>query len=77
MKIVVFDDKFSIGHFILGLLFPLFPSTFIVFFFFEFVEHLYKNRQGKVRESSAAFAGDITEFLLGVAFAFMTLRVLI
>lgn len=62
-EVVLFDDWFSIGHFILGFL-TFFSSKFAwIFIFYELIEFLYKKE-----EKAKNFVGDLIEFFLGIAF---------
>lgn len=61
MWIDVFDDKLSIFHFVLGILAYFYPVFFIVFLFYELIEHLYIGRRDH-------FFGDLTELIYGFAF---------
>ena len=62
MQINVFDDKKSLGHTAAGAISLFFPIMFIIFIFYEIIEHLYK--AGK--EEHANFLGDIVEYLFGL-----------
>jgi len=62
MKLEVFDDKNSFVHFACGALSYFWLFIFIVFIFYEIVEHIYKHNQ----EKEANFLGDIVEFLFGL-----------
>lgn len=61
MKIEVFDDKNSFVHLVCGVLSYFFIPFFVVFIFYEIIEHIYKYK----KEKEANFLGDITEFLFG------------
>jgi len=73
MKIEIFDDKFSIGHFVLGALTPLYPKVFLIFLFYEMIEFIYKHKFKKKREKVANFLGDLTEYFWGNSFIFLFL----
>lgn len=62
MKVEVFDDKHSFVHLICGIFSYYYLFVFIIFIFYEIIEHMYK--QGK--EKKANFLGDIVEFLFGL-----------
>ena len=62
MKLEVFDDKSSLVHFFCGILSYFCIFVFIIFIFYEIIEHIYK--AGK--EKPANFLGDIVEFLFGL-----------
>jgi len=62
MKIEIFDDKSSFIHLACGILSYFFPVVFVIFIFYEIVEHIYK--AGKEKEAN--FLGDIVEFLFGL-----------
>lgn len=62
MKLEVFDDKSSFIHLICGVLSYFWLFVFIIFIFYEIIEHIYK--AGK--EKPANFLGDIVEFLFGL-----------
>jgi len=67
MEIEVFDDLFSLGHLIFGVLTVIFPIFFLLFFVYELLEFIYK--YPRKREGVRDFIGDLFEFLVGVAFA--------
>ena len=75
MKVEIFDDWFSIGHFLLGGFAVLTPAAFIFYLFYQFLEFCWKRprREEKVEN----FLGDLCEFFLGLAFTTLTLRTLI
>lgn len=52
MKLEVFDDKKSLGHTIAGVMSFFLPVVFIVFIFYEIVEHIYK--AGKEKPANLA-----------------------
>jgi len=72
MLLEVFDDKSSIVHLICGILSYFWLSVFVIFIFYEIVEHIYKHRQ----EKEANFLGDIVEFLFGLGAITLTLKAL-
>jgi len=74
MDIAVFDDFWSLGHFVIGLLTAIFPVAFILFFAYELLEFIYKFPRKE--ENIKNFVGDLFEFLIGVAFAKMFLAFL-
>lgn len=65
--IYAFDDKKSFIHTIAGGLTVFFPPFFIIFIFYEIIEHIYKH--GK--EETANFLGDIIEFLFGLGAVYL------
>ena len=75
MLVDIFDDLFSIGHFIAGLAAYWIPWLSIGFFCYEFIEHCLVNRRWRKRysakfkgiEPQRNFLGDLMEFLIGVA----------
>ena len=69
MKVEVYDDKFSVGHFILGILTFKFPYLFIIFFFYELIEFAYK--YGRKEEKPEHFIGDCMEYFTGIACMFL------
>jgi len=56
----VFDDWYSIGHAIAGVLVPLFWPLAIIFFAYELIEFCFKRKEKK-----ADYVGDILEFSFG------------
>lgn len=62
MNIEIFDDKSSFVHFACGVLSYFWLFIFIIFIFYEIIEHIYKAEQ----EKEANFFGDIVEFLIGL-----------
>jgi len=62
MKLEVFDDKLSLLHLLAGALSYFIPVIFILFIFYEIIEHVYKHKQ----EKEVNFLGDIVEFLFGL-----------
>ncbi|MEM2726654.1 MAG: hypothetical protein QXV61_00145 [Archaeoglobaceae archaeon] len=62
MKIEVFDDwKGTVFHIMLGGFTVYLKELFLIFFAYEFVEHIYL--RGK--EEDANFLGDVFEFSFG------------
>ncbi len=60
----VYDDtKGTVFHTIFGCISYFHPKLFILFFFYEFIEHLYLNH----KEKEANFLGDVVEFLIAFA----------
>ena len=72
MKLEVFDDKKSLGHTIAGAISFFLPVVFIIFIFYEIVEHIYK--AGK--EKPANFLGDVVEYLFGLGATTLFVRIL-
>jgi hypothetical protein len=68
MRVEVFDDKFSLIHFLLGLIIALAGNRtialmcFVIYVIFEIVEHLYKYPI----EAHIRFFGDLVEFMFGI-----------
>ena len=65
--IYAFDDKKSFVHTIAGGVTVFFPPFFIIFIFYEIIEHIYKH--GK--EETANFLGDIIEYLFGLGAVYL------
>lgn len=69
MRVEVFDDKFSIGHFLLGLVAGVLSHftpqlvllAFLTFLGYELVEFIVKYP----REKAQFFIGDLLEYTLG------------
>ena len=72
MKVEIYDDKFSIGHTILGILAYFHISFFIIFLFYELIEFCYK--YGRKEETPANFVGDLSEFFIGYSFISLLLH---
>jgi len=72
MKVEIFDDWKSLGHALLGILSYFWLFVFIVFIFYEIIEHIYKHK----KEKEANFLGDIVEFLFGLGAITLTLKAL-
>jgi len=72
MMLNVFDDKKSFGHTIAGAASYFLPVLFIVFIFYEIIEHIYLAG----REKEANFLGDVVEFLFGLGAVTLYVRVL-
>jgi len=72
MKIEIFDDKNSLIHLVCGVLSYFWLFIFIVFVFYEIIEHIYKHK----KEKEADFLGDIVEFLFGLGAITLTLKAL-
>ena len=64
MKVEVFDDYPSIGHFLLGVSSLFIPQIFYFFFAYELIEFCFKKK--KKREKTRDFIGDLFEFFMGV-----------
>ena len=67
MRVEVWDDKFSIGHTILGAIAYFLPVVWAIFLAYEVIEFAYKRRRRK--EPPANFIGDLLEFAFGMAAA--------
>jgi len=72
MKVEIFDDKSSLIHLACGVLSYFWLFIFIVFVFYEIIEHIYKHK----KEKEANFLGDIVEFLFGLGAITLTLKAL-
>jgi|Deesub1362B_J571_1020462.scaffolds.fasta_scaffold01205_8 hypothetical protein len=72
MILNVFDDKKSFGHTIAGAVSFFAPVVFIVFIFYEIIEHIYL--AGK--EKPANFLGDVVEYLFGLGAITLIVKVL-
>ena len=67
MQVNVFNDWFSLGHLVLGLLTPVSLLFFLGFLLYELVEFMYKKPKGK--EKVEDFLGDLFEFMFGAGFS--------
>ncbi|MBE8539418.1 hypothetical protein [Geoglobus acetivorans] len=65
MMLDVFDDRLSLMHIVVGALSFFYQVFFVVFVFYEVVEHIYLAG----REKEANFLGDFVEFLFGLGAA--------
>ncbi len=73
MKIDVFDDrKGTAFHIAAGGLTYFSPAMFVIFFAYEFIEHIYL--KGKEREAN--FLGDVFEFSFGVMLMLLLAKML-
>ena len=72
MKIEIFDDRNSLIHALCGILSYFWLFIFIIFIFYEIIEHIYKHK----KEKEANFLGDIVEFLFGLGAITLTLKAL-
>ena len=72
MKLEVFDDKKSFGHTIAGVISFFLPVIFIIFIFYEVIEHIYLAG----REKTANFLVDIVEYLFGLGATALFVRIL-
>jgi len=72
VRLDVFDDKKSFGHTAAGAISYLIPIIFIIFIFYEIIEHIYL--AGKEKEAN--FLGDIVEYLFGLGLSTITLRLM-
>ena len=63
MKVEVFDDYQSIGHFLLGISSVFIPQIFYIFLAYELIEFCLK--KGKKKEKAWNFIGDLLEFFMG------------
>ena len=74
MKVEVFDDYQSIGHFLLGISSVFIPQIFYFFLAYELIEFCIK--KGRKREKARNFIGDLLEFLMGVGITSLSLSIL-
>ena len=74
MKVEVFDDYQSIGHFLLGISSVFIPPIFYFFLAYELIEFCLK--KGKKREKARNFIGDLLEFFMGLGIACLSLSIL-
>jgi len=72
MQVEIFDDVFSLGHLILGILSYFHVGFFVLFVFYELVEFCYK--YSRKRETPANFIGDLCEFFVGLSFVTLSLK---
>ena len=63
MKVEVFDDYQSIGHFLLGVSSVFIPQIFYIFLAYELIEFCIK--KGRKREKARNFIGDLLKFFMG------------
>ncbi|RLI77981.1 hypothetical protein DRP05_08680 [Archaeoglobales archaeon] len=72
MMLNVFDDrKGTIAHTISGAISYFIPVIFIIFIFYEIIEHIYL--AGKEKEAN--FLGDIVEYLFGLGLITLFMRI--
>lgn len=72
MKVEVFDDKFSLGHLVIGALALHYPYIAPFFILYEIIEFGYKRKKkGRRGETIEHFIGDLIEFLIGIGFGFI------
>ena len=74
MKVEVFDDYQSIGHFLLGVSSVFIPYFFFGFLAYEIIEFCFK--KGRKREKARNFIGDLLEFFMGSGLTALSLRFL-
>ena len=74
MKVEVFDDYQSIGHFLLGISSVFIPPIFYFFLAYELIEFCFK--KGRKREKARNFIGDLFEFFMGVGITCLALNIL-
>ena len=74
MKVEVFDDYQSIGHFLLGVSSVFIPQIFYFFLAYELIEFCLKKK--KKREKTQDFIGDLFEFFLGVGITALSMSFL-
>mgnify|MGYP000052902832 CR=1 FL=1 len=72
MKIEVFDDYPSIGHFLLGACSLFLPQIFYIFFAYELIEFCFKKK--RKLEKARDFIGDLFEYLFGVGIVSLVFR---
>ena len=74
MKVEVFDDYQSIGHFLLGVSSVFIPQIFYFFLAYELIEFCIK--KGRKREKARNFIGDLLEFFMGSGITCLSLSIL-
>ena len=74
MRVEVFDDYQSIGHFLLGISSVFIPQIFYIFLAYELIEFCLK--KGKKREKTRNFIGDLLEFFMGSGITSLALSML-
>ena len=74
MRVEVFDDYQSIGHFLLGVSSVFIPQIFYFFLAYELIEFCLKKK--KKREKAQNFIGDMLEFFLGVGITALSMSFL-
>ncbi|AIY89896.1 hypothetical protein [Geoglobus acetivorans] len=73
MMLNVFDDRRgTVFHVAAGGLTYIFPTMFVIFFAYEFVEHIYL----KGAEREVNFLGDVFEFSFGVMLMLLLAKML-
>lgn len=70
MKVEIFDDLFSIGHVILGVIALFVTWIVIVYVAYQIIEFCMK----KGREPAINMVGDIVEFFFGVGTSAMLMK---
>ena len=71
MRVEVFDDWKSLGHFLLGVSAVSLPWITPFFLGYELIEFYYKRKRR--REKIGEFIGDLIEFLVGAGVAALSL----
>jgi len=74
MRVEVFDDYPSIGHFLLGVSSLFIPQIFYFFFAYELIEFCFKKK--KKLEKAQDFIGDLLEFTFGAGLTAIALSLL-
>ena len=74
MRVEVFDDYQSIGHFLLGVSSVFIPQIFYFFLAYELIEFCIK--KGRKREKARNFIGDLLEFFMGSGITCLALSIL-
>ena len=73
MKVEIFDDRWSIGHLLLGALAIKFPFVFAFFVLYEVIEFCYKYK--RKQETVECFIGDLLEFMLGLGYGYVITQI--
>ncbi|RLC69960.1 MAG: hypothetical protein DRI26_08070, partial [Chloroflexi bacterium] len=73
MKVEIFDDRWSIGHLLLGALAIEFPFVFAFFVLYEVIEFCYKYK--RKQETVECFVGDLLEFMLGLGYGYIITQI--
>ncbi|RLG47589.1 MAG: hypothetical protein DRN90_04760 [Thermoproteota archaeon] len=73
VKVEIFDDRWSIGHLLLGALAIEFPFVFAFFVLYEVIEFCYKYK--RKQETVECFVGDLLEFMLGLGYGYVITQI--
>ena len=74
MRIEVFDDYPSVGHFLLGACSLFIPHLFFIFFAYELIEFCFKKK--RKLEKAQDFIGDLFEYMFGAGLTAIGLSLL-